>query len=141
MVFESLVSIYFMQGVHRRPMMRLCTNEDSLSVCLSDIHELITHGRTCICFDVNFAVNGTWLTQRTTLPFHLTCSDLLHCCRNLELLSSLICMVLLHQNLPQSKDVESLLRTEVHAGSTKFSWQFLRDCFVHVRCIPQQNSQ
>ena len=46
----------------------------------------------------------------------------------------------LHQNLPLSKDVENLLRHEFHAGSTKFSWQFLRDCLMHVRCIPQQNS-
>ena len=37
-----------------------------------------------------------------------------------------------YMNLPQSKDVESLLRTEIHAGSTNFSWQFVRDCFVHV---------
>ena len=36
-------------------------------------------------------------------------------------------MVLLHQNLPQSKDVESLLRTEIHAGSTNF---FLAVCKV-----------
>ena len=35
-----------------------------------------------------------------------------------------LCMVLLHQNLPQSKDVESLLRTEVHAGSTIFPVSF-----------------
>ena len=35
-----------------------------------------------------------------------------------------ICMVLLHQNLPQSKDVESLLHTEVHAGSTIFPVSF-----------------
>ena len=44
----------------------------------------------------------------------------------------------LHQNLLQSKDVENLLRHEFHAGSTNFSWQFVRDCLVHVRCIPQQ---
>ena len=56
---------------------------------------------------------------------------LLHCCRNLDLFGYLQ-LVQLHQNLPQSKDVESLLRTEIHAGSTNFSWQFVRDCFVHV---------
>jgi hypothetical protein len=31
-----------------------------------------------------------------------------------------ICMVLLHQNLPPSKDVESILRFDVHVGSTNF---------------------
>ena len=41
-------------------------------------------------------------------------------------------LVQLHLNLLQSKDVENLLRTEIHAGSTNFSWQFVRDCFVHV---------
>ena len=35
----------------------------------------------------------------------------------------------LHQNLPQSKDVESLLRTEIHVGSTNFSWQFFKGLF------------
>ena len=39
-----------------------------------------------------------------------------------------ICMVLLHQNLPQSKDVESIPRTEFHDGSTIFSCQTLLDC-------------
>ena len=47
-------------------------------------------------------------------------------------------MVQLHQNLPLSKDVESILRTEVLVESTQFSCQVLMDCFLHVRCIPQQ---
>ena len=50
-------------------------------------------------------------------------------------------MVQLHQNLPLSKDVESILRTEVLVESTNLSCQFCRDCFVHERCTPQQNSQ
>ena len=37
----------------------------------------------------------------------------------------LICMVRLHQNLPQSKDVESILRTEVLVESTNLSCQFV----------------
>ena len=36
-----------------------------------------------------------------------------------------ICMVRLHQNLPQSKDVESILRTEVLVESTNLSCQFV----------------
>ena len=36
-----------------------------------------------------------------------------------------ICMVRLHQNLPQSKDVESMLRTEVLVESTNLSCQFV----------------
>ena len=67
-------------------------------------------------------------------------TSFLHSCHNLPILRFLW-LKKLHQNLPQSKDVESLLRTEIHAGSTNFSWQFLRDCFVHVWCTPQQNSQ
>ena len=47
-------------------------------------------------------------------------------------------MVQLHQNLPLSKDVESILRTEVLVESTNLSCQFFMDCFVHERCIPQQ---
>ena len=34
-------------------------------------------------------------------------------------------MVRLHQNLPQSKDVESILRTEVLVESTNLSCQFV----------------
>ena len=47
-------------------------------------------------------------------------------------------LIKLHQNLPQSKGVESILRTEIHDGSTNF---LLSDCnglFVHDWCTPHQ---
>ena len=65
-------------------------------------------------------------------------TSFLHCCHNLPILRFLW-LKKLHLNLPRSKDVESLLRTEIRAESTNFPGSFLRDCFVHVRCIPQQN--
>ena len=51
-----------------------------------------------------------------------------------------ICMVLLHQNLPQSKDVESIPRTEFHDGSTIFSCQTLLDCLCTFDAFHISNS-
>ena len=47
----------------------------------------------------------------------------LHCCRNLASYFIILFGVQLHQNLLQSKDVESIPRTEFHDGSTNFSCQ------------------
>ena len=41
-------------------------------------------------------------------------------------------LIQLYQNLLQSKDVESIPRTEFYDGSTNFSCQVLLDCFLHV---------
>ena len=51
-----------------------------------------------------------------------------------------ICMVLLHQNLPQSKDVESIPHTEFHVGSTIFSCQTLMDCLCTCDAFHISNS-
>ena len=66
-------------------------------------------------------VNGDRLSQVPACrsnPFQF-----LHCCRNLVFF-----WVLLHQNLLQSKNVESIPRTEFHDGSTNFSCQTVLDC-------------
>ena len=75
--------------------------------------------------------NGNRPSQEPARRYFPLEGCLLHCCRNLDLFGYLQ-LVQLHLNLLQSKDVENLLRTEIHAGSTNFSWQFVRDCFVHV---------
>ena len=46
----------------------------------------------------------------------------LHSCHNLPILR-LLWLTKLHQNIPPSKDVESILRTEVHVESSNFSCQ------------------
>ena len=48
--------------------------------------------------------------------------------------------VLLHQNLLQSKDVESIPRTEFHDGSTIFSCQTLLDCLCTFDAFHISNS-
>ena len=48
--------------------------------------------------------------------------------------------VLLHQNLLQSKDVESIPRTEFHDGSTNFSCQTLLDCLCTFDAFHISNS-
>ena len=70
------------------------------------------------------SVNGNRPSQEPARRYFPLEGCLLHCCRNLDLFGYLQ-LVQLHQNLPQSKDVESLLRTEIHAGSTNF---FLAVC-------------
>ena len=76
--------------------------------------------RTC-----NFPIYRQWQPAKpSTGMSHKTVSTL-HCCRNLAFL---LFWVLLHQNLLQSKDVESIPRTEFHDGSTNFSCQTLLDC-------------
>ena len=82
-----------------------------------------------------FIVNGNRLSQVPACrskPFHF-----LHCCRNLEFY---FFWVLLHQNLLQSKDVESILRTELHDGSTIFSCQTVLDCLCTFDAFHISNS-
>ena len=50
-------------------------------------------------------------------------------------------LVQLHQNLPQSKDVESILRTEVHVGSTNFPVRFYWIVFCTWDAFHNRNSQ
>ena len=50
-------------------------------------------------------------------------------------------LVQLHQNLPQSKDVESILRTEVHVGSTNFPVRFYWIVFCAWDAFHNRNSQ
>ena len=74
----------------------------------------------------SFSVLGRGSTQEPPCrPFEDF--NFLHCWRNLDFFGYLQ-LVLLYQNLPQSKDVESIPRTEFHDGSTIFSCQTLMDC-------------
>ena len=50
-------------------------------------------------------------------------SSFLHSCHNLPILR-FVWLTKLHQNLPQSKDVESLFRAEIHVRSTNFPGSF-----------------
>ena len=69
-----------------------------------------------------FSEMGRGSTQEPPCrPFELFI--VLHCCRNLALFYFILDFA---ASEPSS---ESLLRTEIHAGSTNFSWQFVRDLF------------
>ena len=50
-------------------------------------------------------------------------------------------LVQLHQNIPLSKDIESILRTEVHVGSTNSSCQVLLKCLCTCDAFHNRNSQ
>ena len=80
----------------------------------------------------NFTGMGRGSTQEP--PSRLSVNfDVLHCCRNLKLFLS-------HQNLLQSKDVESIPRTELHGGSTNFSCQTLLVCLCTFDAFHISNS-
>ena len=91
--------------------------------------------RTCTNFHFSSMATG----QAKNRHVDLFSTSFLHCCRQ----SAYSTNFMIKKTASEPSSEQGRRKFTSYWNSrwiNKFSWQFLRDCFVHVRCIPQQNS-